>query len=809
MKSLLLSCSLWLCCALSFAQSSPHRVTGRVVDTATNSVIELVTVQLGHPQSKSPEYVQVSDLDGKFIFERVTPGDYELYISYVGYDAKAIAVQVDHDVDLGSVALHATSHALTEATVVADKPVITRSAEKTVFNVAQSPTHQTGTAEDALRNMPGVAVDRNGNISMIGKQGVKVLVDGKPSVLAESNLQAFLKSIPANTIESIELITNPSARYDAAGNAGIINIKLKKGKRDGLNGSVSATYGILNRYNGNAVLNYRKNKVNLFATYSVNYKKENHEFNDKRDITINDTLSHYYQHNPSTDRNLSNSLKAGLDYFINDKNTLTYTFSGSHNWGRMNSTSDSRNMDADFNPLSSFLSGTQNNGLSLSLTNDINYLKKYDSTDRELMIDLSHTYVKGSNRDYLQSKAYDTAGNEMPAQNLDRSMYTRNYIHNVIFKLDYVQPLKLKGYKVETGLKNETTLNHNDYNVYDKQNGNEIKNTLLSNGFEYIENIAAYYIIGSGAYKERLTYSAGLRAEHTYIGSNNSGVNRNYLSLFPSASLNGVLGKEKNQNLSLSYSRRVERPAFQQINNTVTYFDQYSTWQGNPYLRPAFSHILSLEYNITIKKTMLSISSENSFTDGLFTESSAVDSNRVTRGSVRNGSKSTTIGGGFYIKSDLTKWWGIQMNHYVAWQKFDYKAGINTGPVTGAWYNLWTSMDFKFWKNTIFNINGWFNSGDVSPQGRSKPCGAMNASIKKSFLKDRLTVSIVGQNILNTMKFGWYVNTANLHTNGTWQNYNRAVYITLTYRFGKDTKPIQRRDIEENSRLGGGGGKSK
>ncbi len=809
MKSLLLSCSLWLCCALSFAQSSPYRVTGRVIDTATNSVIELVTVQLRHPQSKSPEYVQVSDLDGKFVFERVTPGDYELYISYVGYDAKTIAVQVDHDVDLGSVALHPTSHALTEATVVADKPVITRSAEKTVFNVAQSPTHQTGTAEDALRNMPGVAVDRNGNISMIGKQGVKVLVDGKPSVLAESNLQAFLKSIPANTIESIELITNPSARYDAAGNAGIINIKLKKGKRDGLNGSASAGYGFLNRYNGNTVLNYRKNKVNLFATYSLNYKRENHEFNDKRDITINDTLSHYYQHNPSTDRNLSNSLKAGLDYFINDKNTLTYTFSGSHNWGRMNSTSDSRNMNANFNPLSSFLSATQNNGLSLSVTNDINYLKKYDSTDRELMVDLSHTYVKSANRDYLQSKAYDTVGNEMPAQNLDRSMYTRNYIHNIIFKLDYVQPLKLKGYKIETGLKNETTLNHNDYNVYDKQNGNDVKNMLLSNGFEYVENIAAYYIIGSGAYKERLTYSAGLRAEHTYIGSNNSGVNRNYLSLFPSASLNGVLGKEKNQNLSLSYSRRVERPAFQQINNTVTYFDQYSTWQGNPYLRPAFSHILSLEYNITIKKTMLSISSENSFTDGLFTESSAVDSNRVTRGSVRNGSKSTTIGGGFYIKSDLTKWWSIQMNHYVAWQKFDYKAGINTGAVTGAWYNLWTSMDFKFWKNTIFNINGWFNSGDVSPQGRSKPCGAMNASIKKSFLKDRLTVSIVGQNILNTMKFGWYVNTANLHTNGSWQNFNRAVYVTLTYRFGKDTKPIQRRDIEENSRLGGGGGKSK
>lgn len=804
MKSLLLLCSLWLCCVFSYAQHSSYQVTGRVVDSAAATVIELVTIQLRKPESKNPEYVQVSDLDGKFTFDRVLRGDYELYISYVGYEARTIAIKVDHDQDLGSVVLSPSSHALKEATIVADKPVIIRNAEKTVFNVAQSPTHQTGTAEDALRNMPGIAVDRNGNISMIGKQGVKVLVDGKPSVLAESNLAAFLKSIPANTIESIELITNPSARYDAAGNAGIINIKLKKGKRDGLNGSVTGMYGYPNRYNANLVLNYRKNKVNLFGTYSLFYKKENHEFNDRRDININDTLSHYYQHNPSTNRVMSNTLKAGLDYFVNDKNTLTYTFSGSHDWDRMNSNSTSQNMDADYKPINNFLSTTQNKGINFSITNDINYLKKYDSTDRELMIDLSHTYVKSNSRDYLQSKAYDTAGMEIPAQDLDRGMFTNNYIHNVIFKLDYVQPLKLKGYKIETGLKNETTVNHNDYNVYDKQNGTEVKNPLLSNAFQYVENIAAYYIIGSGAYKELLTYSAGLRAEHTYIGSNNSNVSRNYLSLFPSASINTSLKKQ--QNLSLSYSRRVDRPEFRQINNTVTYFDQYSTWQGNPYLRPAFSHILSLEYNITIKKTMISISSENTFTQGLFTESSTVDSNRVTRGSVRNGAGSKTIGGGLYIKSDLTKWWTIQMNHYVAWQKFDYKQDLNTGAVSGAWYNLWTSMDFKFWKGTVFNINGWMNTGDVSPQGRSLICGAMNTSIKKSFLKDRLTVSLIGQNILNTMKFRWYVNNSNLHTQGSWQNFNRSVYINLTYRFGKDTKPIQRRDIEGNSRLGGGGG---
>jgi hypothetical protein len=807
-KKITLALILCLLAASGFAQTTTYKVQGKIIDSVSESVIELVTVQLRKPDSKTPEYVQVSDLDGEFIFDKVVKGDYELYISYVGYEPKKVSVQVDRNISLGGISLSTSSKALKEATVVAEKPVITRNSEKTVFNVAVSPTHQTGTAEDALRNMPGVSIDRNGNISMVGKQGVKVLVDGKPSILAESNLQAFLKSIPANTIESIELITNPSARYEANGNAGIINIKLKKGKRDGLNGSVTAGYGFLNRYNASAVINYRKNKVNLFATYSVNYKKEAHLFYDKRDININDTLSHYYQHNPSTDRNLSNTLKAGLDYFINDKNTLTYTFSGSQDWGRMNSTSDSRNMFADFSPKSNYLSSTNNNGLNTAIINDINYLKKYDSTERELMIDLSHTYVQGKSNDYLASKAYDPSGAEIPGQALDRNMRTENNIHNVIFKMDYSEPFKkMLGHKIETGLKNETTINRNDYNVFDKHNGVDVKNLLLSNGFQYIENIAAFYIIYNGAYKEWLTYSGGVRSEHTFIKSTNSGVDRNYLSFFPSATISAAANKTNN--ISLSYSRRVQRPEFRQINNTVTYFDQYSTWQGNPYLSPAFSNILSLEYSITYKKNMFSFSSENTFTDGQFTESSSVDSNRITRGSIRNGAKSKTISGGFYMKLELTKWWSLQMNHYVAWQKFDYKKDVNTGAVTGTYYNLWGSMDFKFWKNMVFNVNGWFNTGDVFPQGRSRPCGVMNASVKKDFLKDRLSVSVVLQNALNTMKFGWYVNNTSLHTNGSWQNFNRAVVVTLTYRFGKDTKPVNRKGIEENSRLGGGGGKGK
>lgn len=373
--------------------------------------------------------------------------------------------------------------------------------------------------------------------------------------------------------------------------------------------------------------------------------------------------------------------------------------------------------------------------------------------------------------------------------------------------MNYVEPLKKAGHKLETGLKNETTINKNSYDVFDSQNGISEKNRLLSNGFNYLENIAAFYMIYSGAYKEWLSYSGGLRSEYTYISSDNSSVNKSYLSLFPSGTISTVLSKT--QNLSLSYSRRVQRPEFRQINNSVIYFDQYSTWQGNPYLNPAFSNILSLAYSLTIKKTMISLSSENTFTTGEFSESSAVDSMRIARGSIRNGGNSRIIGGSFYLKSELTKWWTVQMNHFVAWEKFDYKQNVNTGPIAGTYYNLWMSSDFKFLKNMVFNINGWFNSGDLFPQGKSKAVGVLNASLKKDFLKDKLSISVVAQNILNTMKFQWYVNNLDLHTNGSWQNFNRAVIITVTYRFGKENKDISRKEPEENSRLGGGGGKGK
>ena len=806
MKFYILSFILFVSLLHASAQGTGFVIKGIVVDSSTTNAVELATVALKADGNDQIINGGAADNDGRFMLQNVKEGKYNLQVSFVGYNTRIIPVTVAGNTELGKIELASSSKTLGAAVVTADRQLITKNSEKTVFNVAQSPGNQTGNAEDVLRNMPGVSVDQKGNVAIVGKQGVKILVDGRPNALAQSDLPSFLKSLPASSIEAIELITNPSARYDAEGNAGIINIKLKKGKADGLNGSVAAGYGVLNRYNGTAVINYRKNKINVFASYAVNYAKTGNEWIEKRNINLNDTLTHYNFDSKGKETRLNNSLKAGLDYFINDKNTLTYTAGANYSTGNWLSNAASQNLDALDREMAQYNSTDNENSKNLTINNDLSYRKKFDSTDRELDIDINHTYLTGSKAANLNSLAYDTLGNFSPGSSLYRRTTSNNAIHNFIFQLDYIHPLKrLKGYKIEVGAKNETTINKNVFNAYNTINNIETRDTLLSNNFNYTENISAAYFIMSGAYKKFLSYSAGLRGEYTYIKSNDNSVNKNYPSLFPSASINYAINDT--QNLSLSYSRRIQRPQFREINNTVSYIDQYSTWQGNPNLQPTFSHILSLNYTINVKKHMFSFEANGTLLNNLITESSRVDSNRVTHGGVINGGNEQAFNFTFYTRLHLTKWWEIQMNHTYSYSNYSYKPGVNVTSSSGSSYNLWASTEFKCWKNMMIEVNGWFNTRAPNSAGYVLPVGVINASIKKSFLKDHLTASISANNILNSMKWRWNVAHFDESQVGSWYDINRVFMFTLTYKFGSGNGNNERKTKDGNDRLGGGGGR--
>ncbi|CAN5232395.1 outer membrane beta-barrel family protein [soil metagenome] len=800
---LLFTTVLLLCGLLAFGQG--YRLTGTVVDSVSNVPIEFTNVILRPENSDSIITATMVAADGKFELLNVASGNYHLHFSFIGYQPMFIPLAIKGNLALGNVMLVSSTTTIDEAVVVGKKQLIVKNSEKTVYNVGQDPTNQIGNAEDVLRNMPGVSIDSKGNVTIIGKQGVRVLVDGKPNAMAENNLQAFLKSIPANAIESIEIITNPSARYDAEGNAGIINIKLKKGKADGFNSNISLGYGVLNRYNTNVAFNYRKKKFNVFGNYSLNVSKTRNRYLEDRRITVNDTLIFYELDSRGNEKGRNHNIKAGVDYYLNDKITLTYT-------GGVNLSTNSSISEATSSSLNSlqqhtvgYFSINDEDNDNTAVSNELSYMHKLDTVGQELVISLMHTYVGAGSAADMNSAAYDPFGNYMEQMSLHRQTNTSTGINNMIAQLDYVyffKKCKIKGHKFDVGAKNETTLNNNVYDAYRVLGNVANFDTLLSNSFNYRENIAAMYAIYSGSIKEKFTWQLGLRGEHTFIKSNNNAVNRKYFSLFPNVTL-GYTFNDKNS-LSMSYSRRVQRPQFGQLNNTISYIDQYSTWQGNPLLQPSFSDLISISHSLMKGEHMFVLEAMGMSQKADFIESSFVDSNRITHGSNTNGSNRKVVALNLYYKLQLTKWWDVQMNHSAAYNHFSYAQGINTGSQNGFAYSLWVSTTFKFWKNTTLDINGWFNSSGPISQGRMLPVGVLNASIKKTFLKDKLSVSIAARNVLESMKWQWRITNTSLESAGSWHAINRVVMFTVSYQLGAK---VSQRNTNSNDRLGGGGGR--
>ena len=787
------------------AQVMGFSISGIVVDSTNGDAVELANVVLKAANSEAVITATTADLDGNFIL-RSKAGSYRLEIVFVGYNTKILPVDLKGNIKLGKILMSQNVNTLKEAVIVAERPEITVNAEKTVLNVSNSPTNQVGTADDVLRNMPGVSVDQDGNISIIGKSGVKVLVDGRPNAMADNDLPGFLKSIPAGSIESIELITNPSARYDAEGNAGIINIKLKKGSANGLNLTASIGIGLINRYNGNLNLNYRKNKFNFFTGYSFNQSKTTYTSTSYRTLIANDTTTHYNAITNGTQKRFSNSAKLGFDYYADDKNTLTYTLSGNYGHGNQLSNTNSASLDSAENPLETYRATTQNINSNYSINNNIAYQKKFDSTERELDVNASYTFGTNATNVSLNSLAHDSNGVYDVGNSLFEKTTSPNSFKNIMVKADNLHPLRrLKKHKIEAGVKNETSINKNVFNDYNIVNNTAQFDTLLSNRFNYTQNVAAAYGIFSGAYTKWFSYSGGLRAEQTYITGNDDAVHKDYIDFFPNA--NAAVAFNDTQNLSVSYNRRIQRPSFRLINPAITYSDQFTIWQGNPLLQPSLSDNISLAYSHTYKKQLFVFRTGGSFVNNGFTGTSTVDSDRITRGTEVNGLTSKSWNGSLYVRLRFTSWFEAQVYDNVSYTFYGFTPGVNLNPISGTTDNLWGLLRFKFWKNTTFEVSGWYNTHNVNPSGTNLPVGAMFASLKKTFLKDQLTVSIAGNDLVNSMKWRWTNENPGLQSTGSWQGNNRYVTVTISYRFSlhsnEEKKP---KEDEDEDRTDGGKG---
>lgn len=762
------------------------KVNGSVID-AEKKPLDYATLTLLRGRDSVLVKSAMTDQAGNYSFENVAPGDYLVAVSMIGYKktySKPFALTARGPaVTVPVIQVASDTKSLKEVSIVAQKPFIERKMDKLIVNVANSSVSAGSTALEVLEKAPGITVDKDDNISMKGKQGVLIMLDGKQTYMSSADVANMLRNMQSNQIETIELITSPSARYDAAGTSGIINIKTKKSKNMGFNGTLTAGsgYGETAKYNGGTTLNYRKNKVNLYGNYNYGDNKRLSNLNLDREVNYKDTVTDFQQINSWNNNRKSNSYKAGADYFINKNHTIGVLVNGYSNSTKNNSTSYTARSN-NFNQSEKINVAGRNQEKYQDIAYNLNYKGTLDSSGKELSVDLDYSKYKGT-QDELRDNYYTTVN-----QSAKAAKFVKNYAPSQIdirsFKIDYTHPIN-KSSKIEAGLKSSFVKTDNDLLLADLAGGTWVPNTEYTNHFVYDENVNAAYLNYSKEFK-KFGLQFGLRAEQTHSKGNsitkNQVVDRKYLEFFPSLSVSHSINK--NNQLGFSYSRRIDRPGYDDLNPFMNFLDEYTFKKGNPYLNPQFTS--SFELTHTYKGSFTTSLNYSHTVDVMTTVTEQEDSTLRTFAINRNLDEQNIYGLNVYAPVPVAKWWNINNNVQLFYMGF--KSQSNNGNLDEGQVAITYNMDHSFTidKTLTAEFSTQYRSplqyGVFKVQGMT----VMNAGLRKSFMKNKMNVRLNISDIFNarTQRLSTTYQNMNLHF--TEKGESRVGRITLTYKFGKN-----------------------
>ena len=752
------------------------------------------------------------EANGNYTLSNLKAGSYLLSISHVGYIqffTKTFSLEVGQQLQFEKISLLANSKELKEITVTAKKQFIERKIDRLVLNPDAIIGNAGGNALEVLEKAPGIQVDVNGNISFKGKQGVMVFVDDKPTYMAALDLANYLRSLPAGSIDIVELMSNPPAKYDAAGNSGIINIRLKKNTLKGFNGSLSVSYGQgrYHRTNNSFNINYRLNKINYYANLSWN---QNHSY---QDLTINRkyfTPSGLYKsaftQNSYIKREIEGlNLKLGADYYISNKSTAGLVISGFEN--RTYSPVQNR---------STIINGSNQVDSTVLATNPGDRKWKNGS------INLNYTYKinkKGSevsaNADYLNYQADITqqleSFNFNPANTVSSKSTLQSFLPADLniqsFKTDYLSPLK-ENAKLEAGVKFSRVKTNNTASVFDIINAISIPNYEFSNKFLYDENINAAYLNYAKEGK-KLSIQTGLRIENTNIRGQqlgnpvikDSSFVRNYSNLFPTVFLQYKFDSLQKNQMTFSMGRRINRPNYQDLNPFSYPLDRFTYYGGNPFLQPTLAYYAELSHTFDNKITT---SIDYSLTDNVIMETNE------QRGNIyysRPGNFAKEVSYGLNINANLqpAKWLTLML--YTELRKVAYRSviyGQNLDEERFYWYVGPTSQ-FTITKNLSAELAYTYQSSVLVAQFLTIPVWQMRAGLSQKIMKGKGSLRLNVNDMFFTNKPGGDIrNIANATAN--WRSIldSRVTNIAFSYRFAKGKTLAARKSgasDEEKSRV--------
>ena len=692
------------------------------------------------------------------------------------------------------------SKSLREVNVKAQKPQVKVEAGKTTLETS-SATIQQGTLKDLLQQMPGVVLDNNNNVSVKGKMGLRVLVDGKTSQLALSDMKSFIESIPASSIKSIEILTNPGAEYDAEGKAGIIHIRLKKDKREGYNTRLSAGVGSMaNKYNFGVFSNYKNEVFNLFGNYQFNYNDQWFGYSENRFSDVNNRKQYYDYVASWRDFDRRHNVKAGLDLFITKNITLGYTFDYNLNngHGRNNNENPSEVYDENKILTTKFLAYNNGTNVVHTISHGLSMRQTYDSSKSEWTADVTYTNFDQQNNNLNENFAYDANSNSINSQYYYFEPNLRNKVHNIMFKTDVSIPSSFAKFNI--GLKNESTFNQNIYRAYLKNFGGErYTSDFYSNDFNYNDNVFASYMTVSKTLGI-LTMDAGLRAENTVISSNNPEVARQYLNFFPNIGM--TMPIDSFTSISGRYSRRIDRPSFNQLNNRIVFYNRYTANIGVPTLQPEIANIISAQIERSFMNGALNISlgGEYNIERNNISEFNLIDTTGVSYFTSGNIGESNLFSGTLNVYYRPSEYLDINITPQYLYSSFYTNLNGVVSTSEGGAFQLFGQVNIKLPLDFKLSLNGFLNSTMIWPQGNSDFLGVLNGSLSKSFLKNKLNVVLSCQDILNSNTWIGRQTTGNISSRGVWKPETRIAWLNFTYNLGKKIN-YRRKEIEKSDRI--------
>lgn len=778
------------------------KVYGFVTDSLTGKPAEFASVALLRVRDSLPVAGVLADEKGSFTMTEVPFGRFILKISSIGFDdyaSQPVAITpAQSDLDMGRIAIHARAKRLKEVEVAGEKSEYVNALDRKVYNLDKNIVNTGGTATEVLRNIPSVTVDMDGNISLRGSGNVNVLIDGKPSGITGSTRQAVLQQIPASSIERIEVITNPSAKYDADGMAGIINVVTKKDKLKGLNVNATVGVGTNEKYNAAVGGNFRTRKFNLYANYSYRHEKRTSTSESTRYNFYGDTAFYDLSQSHGTGINNAHVVKGGVDYFIND---LTSIGLGATATFRKDSRPDYLNfqeLNAERVIMNSYIRENQDRSDNTSLDGNLDFRKIFKKSKAE--------WTAGAQWSMGDRSGNDEYRDFTDAHVLTLTQYVNTENDNSVatFQTDFSYPFN-ESSKFETGWKSVIR-------KIDAESsggiGTSIPGILLPDPryidhFIYDEQIHAIYALYTGRLG-KFDYQAGVRGED-YLNQGNSETtqidfNNEYLNVYPSAFLKYHISKS--QETQLSYSRRVNRPESRSMNPFIDYSDPLNLRKGNPEVKPEYIDSYEWAYLKNFDKHSVNFTLYYRHTTNLISRFRFIDQQtNVTTSTFINYSSSENAGIEIVIKNQIGELINIMTSTNLFQNKINGSNIESELQSSSTNWNVRTTVNARIAKNTSLQVAAMYMAPAIQPQGSFKGLSGVDAGIRQEIWKGKASLGLNVNDIFNTRKMIIHNTGDGYVSDVTRTRESRVAMINFSYRFGSAEYNAKRKNQKNQNQL--------